>query len=83
MAMSFELELRNIWPTMMPIREPPPLDPLHIRRRDVSSIFTSQWSGTALEVVGISGSGKTMLASEVCERACNEERTQTSNLRGG
>lgn len=42
----FELELRTIWPRMMPIREPPPLDPLHIRRRDVSAIFTSQWSGS-------------------------------------
>lgn len=65
----YEAELRAIWPTMVPIRNPPPLDARHLRRPDVSSLFTSKWSGRALELLGISGAGKTMLAAEVCERS--------------
>ena len=69
----FETELRTIWPTMMAIRHPPPLDERHLRRPDLSSLFTSQWSGRALEVIGISGAGKTMLAAEVYEKSRSED----------
>lgn len=71
----FEVELRTIWPTMMPIRRPPPLDERHLRRPDLSALFTSQWSGRALEAIGISGSGKTMLAAEVYYKFRSENPT--------
>ena len=61
----FELELRTVWPTMMPIRELPHFDEMHIPRADLSTRFTTNWTGRALEVIGVSGSGKTMLAAEV------------------
>jgi hypothetical protein len=41
----------------------------HVRRPDLSARFTTAWSGRALEVIGVSGAGKTMLAAEVCERS--------------
>ncbi|WP_413207366.1 hypothetical protein [Rhodospirillum sp. A1_3_36] len=65
----FDLELRSVWPTMTPIREPPILDDGHIPRADLSARFTVGWSGRALEAVGVSGAGKTMLAAEVVERS--------------
>lgn len=65
----FEWELRSVWPTMMPVREPPPLDEDHIPRADLSARFTVGWTGRALEAVGVSGAGKTMLAAEVCKRS--------------
>ena len=71
-AGDFEAELLTIWPTMMPIRRPRPLDERYLRRPDLSSIFTSQWRGRALEAMGISGAGKTMLAAEVYEQSRKE-----------
>jgi hypothetical protein len=65
----FEWELRSVWPHMLPIREPPPLDRDHIPRADLSSRFTTAWLGRALEAIGVSGAGKTMLAAEVSERS--------------
>jgi hypothetical protein len=61
----FELELRCVWPQMIAVREAPPLEQSHISRRDLIERLTTQWTGNALDVVGISGSGKTSLASEV------------------
>lgn len=61
----FELELRSVWPSMMPVRSLPKLDKDHISRPDLSNQFTTSWSGKGLEVLGVSGSGKTMLAAEV------------------
>ena len=71
-AQDFEAELRMIWPTMMPIRRPRPLDERYLRRPDLSSRFTSQWEGRALEATGISGAGKTMLAADVYEQTRRE-----------
>ena len=71
-AEEFEIELRTIWPTMVPIRTPPPLEQGHIRRPELSASFTSRWNGRALEAVGISGAGKTMLAAEVYEESRKE-----------
>jgi hypothetical protein len=65
----FELELRTIWPNMVPISDVPSLDGNHIPRSDLSERFTTRWSGKAIEAVGISGSGKTMLAAEVAARS--------------
>lgn len=84
----FELELRSVWPMMMPVREPPALDDDHIRRPDLTLPFTTGWSGRAIEATGVSGAGKTMLAAEVSERSRKlnpgrlviyvEARTETS-----
>lgn len=65
----FEMELRSVWPMMMPVRDPPILDNDHIRRPDLTLPFTTDWSGRGLEVTGVSGSGKTMLAAEVSEQS--------------
>ena len=71
-AEEFDFEIRTIWPNMMPVREPPLLDQQHIFRADLSSRFTSHWSGAALEAIGISGAGKTMLAAEVFHQSRKE-----------
>jgi hypothetical protein len=65
----FEFELRTVWPQMTPIRDAPALAPSHIRRPDLSERFTNRSTGTVIEAIGISGSGKTMLAAEVAERS--------------
>ena len=65
----FEIELRCVWPQMIPIKEPPPLDLNHVRRRDLAEPLTTHWAERAVEVVGISGSGKTLLAAEVMEQS--------------
>ena len=64
----FQIELLRIWPTMKPVREPPPMDQTDLRRPALSQIFTLQSTCQTVEVTGISGSGKTTLAAEVCER---------------
>jgi hypothetical protein len=65
----FEFELKSIWPQMLPIREPLALGPDHVARRSLTDRFTTGWTGNALEMIGISGSGKTMLAAEVIEKS--------------
>jgi hypothetical protein len=65
----FEVELRTVWPQMIPIRDAPSLGLSHIRRPDLAGRFTSAWTGSAIEAIGISGSGKTMLAAEVAEQS--------------
>jgi hypothetical protein len=65
----FDIELRCVWPQMIPIKEPPPLDQKHVRRRDLAEHLTIGWTGKAIEIVGISGSGKTALAAEVFEQS--------------
>lgn len=64
-----ETELRCVWPQMVPIKAPPPLGDDHVRRPALASDLSNPWVGTAVEVVGISGSGKTRLAAEVLEQS--------------
>ena len=64
-----ELELRSVWPHMVPIKAPPPLAEDHIMRPAVVDGLIDPWTGVGAEVVGISGSGKTRLAAEVLERS--------------
>jgi hypothetical protein len=64
-----EFELRCVWPRMIPIKDPPPLDPEHVARPDLAERFATKWVGKAIEAVGISGSGKTTIASEAVEQS--------------
>lgn len=63
-----ETELRSVWPLMVPIKSPPPLEADHVRRPFLADKLSEEWEASAIEVVGISGSGKTRLAAEVIER---------------
>lgn len=62
-----EIELRCVWPQMIPIKDLPVLDSDHVTRRDLVERFTTGWIGKAIEAIGISGSGKTSLAAEISE----------------
>lgn len=59
----FDLELRSVWPHMIPIKAPLSLPANFVIRPRLTDRFTKAWSGRAIEIVGTSGSGKTMLAS--------------------
>jgi tetratricopeptide (TPR) repeat protein/RecA/RadA recombinase len=63
-AAELELELRSVWPVMIPIKTPPPLAAYHVPRPDLIQRMVAPRRGKAVEVVGISGSGKTSLAAE-------------------
>ncbi|WP_287881878.1 HEAT repeat domain-containing protein [Aquitalea sp.] len=65
----FERELRCVWPQMVPVKEPPPLEDDHVWRPALAADLADAWEGAAVEVVGISGSGKTRLAAEILERS--------------
>jgi hypothetical protein len=71
-----EIELRCVWPQMIPIKHLPVLSPDHLARRDITERFTMKWVGKAIEAIGISGSGKTSLTAEIAERSLeiNPER---------
>lgn len=69
----FELELRSVWPHMVAIQTPPLLPANFIGRSDLTDPFTTAWTGRAIEVVGTSGSGKTMLASAVLAKLQDTE----------
>ncbi|MHB9112956.1 MAG: hypothetical protein ACYC4D_10110 [Thermoleophilia bacterium] len=64
-----EMELRWVWPQMVPIKAPPPLERDHVRRPVLAADLTDPRNRSSVEVVGISGSGKTRLAAEVFERS--------------
>lgn len=64
-----EFELRSVWPRMIPIKDAPQLDAEHVDRPDLVERFTTGWTGKAIEAVGISGSGKTLLAAEVVKES--------------
>jgi hypothetical protein len=71
-----DFELRSVWPHSNPVKGPPPLDSDHVARPDLTERFTTRWTGRAIEAVGISGSGKTMLAAEIAQsvRVTDEDR---------
>jgi hypothetical protein len=71
-----EIELRCVWPQMIPIKDAPPLDSDHVARRDLTERLSTGLTGKAIEAVGISGSGKTTLAAEIVEflRIANPDR---------
>lgn len=57
----FEAEVRCVWPHMSPICTPPALPRYHIARVDITRPLMSK---PLTEVIGVSGSGKTCLATE-------------------
>ncbi|RZK32839.1 MAG: hypothetical protein EOO63_00045 [Hymenobacter sp.] len=63
----FELELRNVWPTMTRIADPPVLPTTHVYRPALTQRLLLQAVTGPLAVVGASGAGKTALAREVLE----------------
>lgn len=71
-----EMELRCVWPQMIPIKDLPRLESDYIYRGDLTEQFTTKWTGKAIELIGISGAGKTKLAAEIAEssRKANSER---------
>ncbi len=64
-----DVELRCVWPRMIPIKDAPPLDTEHIARPDLVERLTTLWAGKAVEAIGISGSGKTTLAAEAVKQS--------------
>jgi F0F1-type ATP synthase membrane subunit c/vacuolar-type H+-ATPase subunit K len=65
----FEIELRCVWPAMVPIKSPPEVGEKHVYRPDITKQIADLHNKKAVEIVGISGSGKTMLAAEVAAHA--------------
>ena len=61
----FENELTSVWPQMVATCLPPPLEAGHVRRSALTERFFLP--APILEVVGPSGAGKTLLASEAFE----------------
>jgi hypothetical protein len=60
-----ELELREIWPHMVAVKDPPLLPAHHIPRPAVVAAVRAAMTGPATELVAISGAGKTTLAAEL------------------
>ena len=63
-----EVELRSVWPHMTPVRTPPPLAPDHVWRPDLLDQLVPADGARMVEATGISGSGKTSLATELVEQ---------------
>ncbi|MDO6643237.1 hypothetical protein [Acinetobacter guillouiae] len=63
----FELELRTVWPTMVIIKEPPLRGLQFLPRTNLVTQIAQEFTGKAIEITGVSGSGKTSLASEILE----------------
>ncbi|RQS64271.1 HEAT repeat domain-containing protein [Burkholderia sp. Bp8963] len=63
----FDYEVTAVWPEMVPLKAPLVLDPDHIRRLDITDVLVASAS-KVVEVVGVSGSGKSSLAAEAIER---------------
>ncbi|MGU9850281.1 ATP-binding protein [Pseudomonas koreensis] len=66
----FEAEVRCVWPHMSPICTPPALPRYHIARVDITRPLMSK---PLTEVIGVSGSGKTYLATETYHLARKRE----------
>jgi hypothetical protein len=60
----FEVQLRSAWPQMSAATEPPIAPADWILRPDLTDALVKPEAATVVEVVGISGSGKTALAAQ-------------------
>ncbi len=65
----FETQLRSAWPQMSLATDPPSTKADGVLRRDLTDVLTKQWSGTVVETIGISGSGKTFLAAQAAAQS--------------
>ncbi|MHA7685899.1 HEAT repeat domain-containing protein [Cupriavidus sp. PET2-C1] len=63
----FDYEIGTVWPEMIPIKVPPELETDHINRNDITSALLAP-NSKIVEVVGVSGSGKSSLAAEAIKR---------------
>lgn len=63
----FESEIRNIWPRMTFIGEPPTIDPNHVHRPTLVKRLIDSATLGPTEVIGVSGSGKTLIAREIVD----------------
>ncbi|WP_437979411.1 SIR2 family protein [Sorangium sp. So ce295] len=61
------LDLKRFWPNAIAVTTPPPLESHHVRRSDIIARIVQMNRSKAIEIVGISGSGKTSLATETVE----------------
>lgn len=66
-AEEFELELRAVWPRMTLVGEPPPMLVTDLRRNNAIRKILTAASHGPVDVKGVSGSGKTKLASSILE----------------
>ena len=62
-----EYEIRNIWPRMTMVCDPPALEMKTLRRTWLVQEALERAKQGALEITGISGAGKTTIAGEMCE----------------
>lgn len=74
----FEFELRTVWPAMVAIKEPPIRGIQFIHRNDLVTQITQDFTGKAIEITGVSGSGKTSLASETLEYIRSNQLDRTA-----
>lgn len=63
----FEFELASVWPSILHISEPQQKPLTFISRAELNERILSQIHGKAIEITGISGSGKTLLASDAID----------------
>jgi hypothetical protein len=64
-----ELEIQSVWPQMTALSVPPRLAVDHVSRPAVVDQLLAADAGRAVEAVGVSGSGKSLLAAEAALRA--------------
>ena len=64
-----EYELRCVWPQMLSVKDPPPLVEGYVARPDLTSCLTDSTTSRTIEAIGVSGSGKTMLAADAISRS--------------
>jgi len=73
----FDYEIATVWPEMAPIKVPPELEKDHVHRKDITSALLTSDS-KIVEVVGVSGCGKSSLAAEAIERIGKESERNLS-----
>ena len=63
----FDYEITRVWPNMVPIKVPPRLGQDHVSRSDITDLLVDHRLGI-VELVGVSGAGKTSVTTEAIER---------------
>jgi Cdc6-like AAA superfamily ATPase len=63
----FELELRNVWPNLVVVVSPPSLPSGYLHRPGLAASLRPSGVAVLVEATGISGTGKTSLATEIAD----------------